>query len=348
MNLDHLSKGTRVLISAATLAVLAASAHLMIAKPFAAEGIALTAEVGTASQGLTTSSPIKLRGVTVGRVEEIELAGTSGARLTLRMDPGVRVPDSVTAAVEPESVFGPKFVNLVPGEHEGTGPFLADGQDIARTSESGDLTHLLVDADKAVAAIDPTDVAVIFDTLSTALAGQGDEIRGLVGNTAALVDVAHDHRRNARAFVGDLARLARIRGIGQDVGAVVTSGADTLETLTSGQDRVKDLAAGTSAAADTVTGGFTRYDGGMTQGVRSAERAVALLARQLGIGGPAVRTLNEMLPIYRALGFAPIGEDKRMLAVNIVLPSDPCQMFLGVCPVKDTGAVKKKPKRRGD
>ncbi|GAA0942881.1 MlaD family protein [Actinocorallia libanotica] len=348
MNLDHLSKGTRLLISAATLTGLAAAAHLLIAKPFATEGIALTAAVGSASQGLTTSSPIKLRGVTIGRIERIELAGTSGARLTLRLDPGVRVPDSATAAVEPESVFGPKFVNLIPGEHEGTGPFLADGQDIARTSESGDLTHLLADADKAVTAIDPTDVAVILDTLSTALAGQGDEIRGLVGNTAVLVDVAHEHRRNARAFVGDLARLARIRGIGADVGAVLTSGGTTLETLTAGQDRVKRLAAGTSAAADTVTGGFTRYDGGMTQGVRSAERAVALLRRQLGIGGPAVRTLNEMLPIYRALGFAPIGEDKRMLAVNIVLPSDPCQMILGICPSNADGVGAREKKRRGN
>jgi len=150
------------------------------------------------------------------------------------------------------------------------------------------------------------DVAVVFDTLGTALAGQGDEIRGLIDHTAVLAGVAHEHRKNAKAFVEDLARLARIRGVGEDIGTVADSGA--------------------------ATGGFTRHKGGMTQGVRSAERAVALLSRQLGIGGPAIRTLDEMLPIYRALGFAPIGEDKRMLAVNIVLPSDPCQMFLGVCP----------------
>ncbi|MEO3783663.1 MlaD family protein [Actinocorallia sp. B10E7] len=335
MNLDQLSKGPRVLITAVTAAALAVSVHLVVTKPFENKGIALSAHVGAAGQGLNTSSPVKLRGVTVGRIERIELAGTSGAKLTLRLDPGVRVPDSATASVEPESVFGPKFVNLLPGDHEGTGPYLADGRDIARTSESGDLGDLLVDAEKALAAVDPADVAIIFDTLSTALAGQGADVRGLVDNTETLVEVAHDHRKDARKFIEDLARLARLRGMGDDLGTVITAGDATLSTLNSGQDRVKNLALGVSEATDTVESGFTKYDGGLTQGVRSAERAVSLISGQLGIAGPSVRTIIDLLPIYRALGFAPIGEKKRMLAVNIVLPGDPCQMFLGVCPMGD-------------
>ncbi|GAA2734637.1 MlaD family protein [Actinocorallia aurantiaca] len=350
MNLDQLSKGPRLLVTAATAAVLAVSLHLVVAKPFEEKGIALSAHVGNASQGLNSTSPVKLRGVTVGRVERIELAGTSGAKLTLRLDPGVRVPDSATAAVEPESVFGPKFVNLIPGEHEGTGPYLADGQDIVRTSESGDLGHLLVDAEKALAAVDPADVAIIFDTLSTALAGQGDHVRGLVDNAGTLVDVAHDHRQDARRFIEDLARLARLRGVGEDVGTLVAAGDDTLRTLNSGEDRVKNLAIGVAEAGDTVESGFTGYGGGLTQGVRSAERAVSLIRGQLGIAGPSLRTIIDLMPIYRALGFAPIGEKKRMLAVNIVLPSDPCQMFLGVCPmgdVSDTSRKKTKKKRGG-
>lgn len=351
MNLDDLPKGRRVLVTGITATVLAGSVYAMIAKPFADKGIALSARVGSAGQGLTTSSPIKLRGVTVGRVEKIELAGTRGARLTLRMDPGVRVPDTAKAAVEPESVFGPKFVNLIPGEHEGTGPYLADGQDVVRTSETGDLNGLLTETDKALASIDPEDVAVITDALGTALAGQGQRIHDLIDNTAVLVDVAHENRENARTFLADLASLARLRGVGQDVGTLLTAGNQTLETLNSGQDRVKKTLAGTAEVADTVEGGFTRYRGDLTQGVRSAERAVALLHDQLGIAGPSVRTFIDMLPIYRALGFVSVGDkklNKRLIGINIVLPTDPCQMFLGVCPVdKDVYTGPENKKKRG-
>ena len=48
------------------------------------------------------------------------------------VQPGVRLPSSTVAAVEPASVFGPKFVDLRPGAGEATGPYLAAGAVITR------------------------------------------------------------------------------------------------------------------------------------------------------------------------------------------------------------------------
>ena len=122
MNLDALSTGRRLLVTAITSALVVLIVFILVGKPFAAHGARLTAHVGSAGQGLTTSSPVKLRGVTVGQVAAIDLDPSGGAIVTLRMNPGFKVADTVTAAVNPESVFGPKFVDLIPGGHESAGP----------------------------------------------------------------------------------------------------------------------------------------------------------------------------------------------------------------------------------
>ncbi|RAY16235.1 MCE family protein [Actinomadura craniellae] len=334
MNIEDMPLRRRLTISLATLLALAATGYALIARPFAAEGTRLVADFGTAGQGLGTSSPVKIRGVTVGRVDAIDLLPDGRARVTLRIDPGTHVPDSVSATVEPESVFGPKFVGLAPGPREATGPYLADGARIAVTGESGDLNSLLTDADRTLAAIDPQDVAVIVDALGQGLGGQGQRLRGIVDSTGTLVEVAHRRRREAQVFLADLGALAELRGVGQSAGAVTGDANALIATASAGQNRLRRTASGVSAVSALLAHGLGKHGGNAGEGFRSAERAAAVLRAQLGIGGPAVRTLTELLPYYRAVGWAPgpDGTGKHMLAVQIMLPTDPCELLIGLCP----------------
>lgn len=331
MNLDTLSAGQRLLVTGITAALLPIALFALVSKPFAAHRDRLTAHVGSAGQGLTTSSPVKLRGVTVGRVAAIDLDPSGGAIVTLRMNPGFKVADTVTAAVNPESVFGPKFVDLVPGAHEAGGPFLADGA-LAETTESGDLNQLLVDTDLALTAIDPTDVAVILDALGQGLGGQGRHLHDLIGSSATLVQIANDNRERARLFAADLARLARLRGVGDDLGNSLQSSTDVLDTLASGHNRLQRTAANVAQTATTLAHGFTAYGDDLGAGVRSAENATRLLYANLGLAGPTVRAVLDLLPLYRAVGWQPGPGTKHLFSVQVMVSSDPCQLLLGLCP----------------
>ncbi len=335
---QNLSRPRRIALTLATALVLAVTGYLLIAKPFAAKGVRVTADFGAAGQGLIKSSPVKLRGVTVGRVARIEMAPDGGARLTLRLNEGSRIPDTVTASLEPESVFGPKFIDLVPGDHESTGPFLRDGAHITKTSDSLDLISMLGDADAIVSAISPQDMMVIMDAVGEGLHGTGANIAGMLQSTGTLVDVAHRQRERARVFLADLARLAEIRGVGADLNTLVTSADPLMTALVSGQDRGLRFAQGITEMTSAVSQGLGAHENDLRQLFRSMERSAAFINSLLPLAGDTVRTVIKLIPVYKALGWTPGPGDRHLIGAQVLLPTDPCQLILGICPGSQGGS----------
>ncbi|GAA4134466.1 MlaD family protein [Actinomadura keratinilytica] len=332
---DEIPLRRALLISLVTVAVLALGGYLLIARPLRAEGIRLTAEFGRAGQGLGDDAPVKIRGVTVGTVERAELTPAGRARLTLRLDPGVRVPTSVTASVEPASAFGPKFVNLVPGSGETTGPFLASGAVITRTSAAQDLSDLLAQADATLHAVDATEVGTIVRTLAQGLAGQGGRLRATIDQTDTLTDVAHRRRGEARRFLGDAADLTETlaRAGTADDAVSVAGDANSLISTTAagGRDRLGSFADRLAEISALVSHGFDKRGGQLGEGFRSGERAAAVVYAQLGLAGNAVRTGNKLLPLYGELSSLPGTQGKNHLRVQGLLPTDPCRLIIGLC-----------------
>lgn len=67
--------------------------------------------------GLDEKSPVRIAGVRVGIVEKIELAG-SRARVTLSLDPQVRLHQGAWAEVTSLGMLGDKYIELHPGSPE--------------------------------------------------------------------------------------------------------------------------------------------------------------------------------------------------------------------------------------
>lgn len=64
---------------------------------------------------LEKGSDVKLHGVVVGRVRDISLESNQ-VHMALALDTGqaLRIPSNVTAAIDPTTLLGRKFVTLVP------------------------------------------------------------------------------------------------------------------------------------------------------------------------------------------------------------------------------------------
>ncbi|WP_051301027.1 MlaD family protein [Actinomadura rifamycini] len=327
-----------LLISLLTVLLTALGVYLLVTRPFQAEGTRLTAVFGTAGQGLGDGAPVKIRGVTVGTVERMELTGAGRARLTLRLDPGVRVPASAAASIEPASAFGPKFVELTPGPGERGGPFLASGATIERTSDPQDLSNLLAQADATLSAVDPTEVATIVHTLARGLNGQGARLGDTIDHAAVLTDVAHRRRAEARRFLTDAAGLTgtlAASGTGDDLVAV-NGDANTLieQTAAGGTGRLGEFADEISDLSGVVAHGFGKRGGQLGEAFRSGERAAAVVYAQLGLAGDAVRTGNRLLPLYGELVSLAGPEGKNYIRTRGLLPTDPCRLIVGVCPAQ--------------
>jgi phospholipid/cholesterol/gamma-HCH transport system substrate-binding protein len=242
-------------------------------------GYELRATFPSATQGLYTDggSDVKLRGVNIGSVSGIDLRDDGRVDITLLIDDGIEVPDTVAASIEPLSVFGPKFVRLQPGAAEGKGRLLADGDAVAETTAPVELTDILASATRLFEQVDPQDVVVILRTLADGVGGLGPEIGRSIDAGAELLDVGARHAEDTRRLLIDLAALATTlaehaddaRSITEDLaGALPVVGAEPgrldelLDATTAISGSFADLIADNEAELDaTIRAVATFVDG---------------------------------------------------------------------------------------
>lgn len=90
--------------------------------------------------GLTDRSPVRVAGVTVGRVTSIDLDDDLRARVTLRVEQGVPLSVDTAAAIRTSGLLGDQFVALEPGAEDET---LTDGEVFSFTESAINLDKLV-------------------------------------------------------------------------------------------------------------------------------------------------------------------------------------------------------------
>lgn len=91
--------------------------------------------------GLSSGADVRLAGVRVGRVEDMRVdPQTFLARVTFRLDAGIRLPRDSSAEITSDGLLGGRYVALVPGGDE---RMLADGAEITNTQSAVSLEALL-------------------------------------------------------------------------------------------------------------------------------------------------------------------------------------------------------------
>ncbi|MCW2888411.1 MAG: phospholipid/cholesterol/gamma-HCH transport system substrate-binding protein [Streptosporangiaceae bacterium] len=163
----------------------------------------LIATFGRAGQGLDSQSDVKIRGINVGNVSSVKLTKEGRVQVKVRLNHGIRAPRSTVAAIEPLSVFGPKFVNLEPGSGENVGPYLADGATIGRTQDPQELTDIAAPTYNLLSAVDPQDLATLLQTFSGGLNGRGPQLSNTIDNAAKLLDLSARNSGNLKTLIAN-------------------------------------------------------------------------------------------------------------------------------------------------
>lgn len=83
--------------------------------------------------GLRTRAPVAIGGVTVGRVKAIGLDKDLRARVTMDLDPSLKLTTDTSAGIRTQGLLGDQFVALEPGGEE---EFLVSGEEIAFTESA--------------------------------------------------------------------------------------------------------------------------------------------------------------------------------------------------------------------
>ncbi|WP_168698430.1 MCE family protein [Gordonia paraffinivorans] len=137
------------------------------------------------SGGLLPNQDVTLRGVQVGRVDDVRI-DDDGVRVVATIDAGVKIPADGEVRVSSLSPAGEQFLDFQP--ETDSPPFLTDGTVIGekRTSIPVPMATLLGDLEPALAQIDPQELRSIMDELGTGEEG-AQKLRDIVRGGTFLV-----------------------------------------------------------------------------------------------------------------------------------------------------------------
>lgn len=130
-------------------------------------------------QQLPIGGDVKVRGVLVGRIHDMDLSD-DGVVVYLRLEEGHDIPVASRAEIRSKTVFGQKWIELIPPRDASTeGPFLAAGDTIPdeQTKEPLEFERALQLGHDLLSAIPLDDLSLTLNTLADGFQGQEGDAR---------------------------------------------------------------------------------------------------------------------------------------------------------------------------
>ena len=242
-------------------------------------------ELSTSTIGLQlpAKADVKVRGVIVGQVMKASSEG-NGATLELGIKPELikTIPDNVTAALVPKTLFGEKYVDLtIPAEASQTS--LKAGDKIEQTKLPIEVERVLNDLYPLLRTVQPAELNYTLNALADALEGRGDKI----GESLETLD-GYLKKMNPQlpALIDDIKLLATVTDTYADVFPQL---ADTLRntvktgnTLVSKEAKLNAFLKDTTAFSDTTKAFLDANGNNIIRLGQLSEPILALLSRYSG------------------------------------------------------------------
>ena len=278
--------GFVVLVGA--LLVLSVAAYLQVFTPV----VRITLDTDRIGSQLQEHSDVKIRGLIVGEVRSIDVTA-SGARLGLALKPEYvsQIPQTVSARLLPKTLFGERFVDLVPdtGVVAGVGGVRAiragDVIPQDRTSVAIELEQVFDTLLPLLRTVDPAKLSTTLNALATTLDGRGKQL----GNTLVVLDTylkgLNPSLPTLQTDISGLADLASTYSqAAPDLVSALTALLTTNRTIVEKQDELAGFLAGTAGFANTATAFLSANE----------QRII-----QVGkIGRPTLAVLSKYAPTY--------------------------------------------------
>ncbi|MCG5431963.1 MCE family protein [Mycobacterium sp. MYCO198283] len=203
-----------------------------------------------ASGGLYPTANVTYRGITIGKVTEVEPTET-GARASMSIDNRYRIPVDATANVHSVSAIGEQYLDLV-SPSDDNDKFFGDGQTITRSTVPAEVGPALDAANNGLGALPSDKIATLLNETALAVGGLGPSLQRLVDATQAIVG---DFNRN----IGD-------------VNAIVDNSAPILDSQVNSGDAIGQWAANLNVIGAQAAAEDQSLRNGLTQAAPTADQ----------------------------------------------------------------------------
>jgi phospholipid/cholesterol/gamma-HCH transport system substrate-binding protein len=246
-----------------------------------------------AAGGLYRYANVTYRGVTVGRVEAVDLSNT-GVVAHMQLNSDFKVPENVKATVKSVSAVGEQYVDLVPPSDPSKSA-LHDGSRITDTAIGQDIAGLLNQAQTLVSSISNTRLQDLLRETFKAFSGSGPDLARLIQSARALVDEANANWPETAQLIDQLGPFlqAQIQS-GDDIKSLSNGLARFTTELRQADPQLRALLTTAPSAAAEANTTFS--------GIRPTFPVLAASLAELGrVGVIYNKSIEQALVIFPAL-----------------------------------------------
>ncbi|RSM65967.1 ABC transporter substrate-binding protein [Amycolatopsis sp. WAC 01376] len=281
----------------ATMALGMAAALNADALPVVVGDVTYSAEFSDAG-GLRVDNDVRIAGVKVGKVSEIDLEGDR-VLISFRVK-DAWVGDATSASIQIKNVLGQKYLALDP-----RGEVILDPGDpipLRRTTAPYDVLEAFRDLSKTVDAIDVDQLAKSFDTISATFADTPSDVRAALDGISKLSGTIASRDRQLRTLVANTRQVSQtLVDRDAEVQRLIQDGNALLRAIATRQQAIKDLLDGSKRLATALDGIIADNDGQLGPVLEQLDRLTSMLQRNqdslakgIAAFAPAIRVLTNV------------------------------------------------------
>ncbi|SFM55482.1 virulence factor Mce family protein [Pseudonocardia ammonioxydans] len=237
-------------------------------------GVPVTLNVARVGTQMQERADVKVRGLIVGEVEQVSTDGdTTSIEMSMNPDLIDQIPENVHAQLLPKTLFGEKFVSLVPPAAPAT-TRLAAGSVIPedRSQAAMEVERVLDQLLPLLQAVRPQDLATTLGSLSSALQGRGEQLGETLEQLNTLTRGLNPVVPDLQEDIRQLATFAdNLDAAAPDLLDAVDNLAVTSRTIVEQREGLRNLYRSVTGASDDL-GAFLDANGDNIIGVSRASR----------------------------------------------------------------------------
>lgn len=249
--------------------------------------------------GLSAGDEVRIAGVDVGKVRDIDVQDDNTVRVTFDVSPDHRLTTATLATVQYRNLTGDRVVQL--SQPSGGGEPLAAGETIpvSQTAAALDLDTLLNGFRPLFAGLSPTQVNELSGQVVQVLQGQQSAVASLVDHLASVTSTIGGREQ----LIGEVIRnLNSVMGAVDEKAGAVGELIDNLEALTVGLDRQDTQVLDAAARIDDFADEAATLLAAVRPKLRADLLALAGAARGVNRNAGTLEEVLAALPLhYRSL-----------------------------------------------
>ncbi|MGQ9348261.1 virulence factor Mce family protein [Mycolicibacterium gilvum] len=253
--------------------------------------------------GLETNDFVRIAGVEVGKVENVEIQPDTTAVVEFTADDSVVLTQGSRAVIRYDDLIGGRYLALEEGAG-GTQKLNPGGTiPLARTSPALDLDALIGGFRPLFRALDPDQINALSGQLISALQGQGGTINSFLAQTAALTSTLADRDQLIGEVIINLNTVLGSLGDQSDQFAkAVDSLSQLVEGLSDRRQEISDGLAYTNAAAGSIADFLTEARPPLKKTIDETDRAAGIVVADHEYFDNLINTLPDAYQVLARQG----------------------------------------------